>query len=164
MRVNRQIRISPVRLIDDNGQQVGIVPVDEALKYAEQAGLDLVEVSPTARPPVCRVMDYGKFKYEMSKKARTARKNRHAVQIKEIKMRPEISDHDFDFKVKHAIEFLGRGDKVKFTMVFRGREALHKDIGRKVLERVKEVISDTANVESDIRDEGRTLTMIATSK
>ena len=140
------------------------MPVQEALKYAAEAELDLVEVSPTAKPPVCRVLDYGKYKYELSKKARVAKKHRHVVHIKEIKMRSEISEHDFDFKVKHAIEFFSRGDKVKFTLVFRGREALHKDIGEQVLKRVKEVLNDTAVVESDIRNEGRNLIMIMASK
>jgi len=153
-----------VRLIDHEGTQVGIVPNQEAMRYAEEVGLDLVEVSPTAKPPVCRVMDYGKYKYEISKKARIARKNRHIVHVKEIKMRSEISEHDFDFKIKHAIEFLQRGDKVKFTLVFRGREALHKDIGRAVLERAKSVLADKAAVESDIRNEGRNMTMIVGSK
>jgi translation initiation factor IF-3 len=109
-------------------------------------------------------MDYGKYKYELSKKARIARKNRHVVHVKEIKMRSEISDHDFDFKIKHAIEFLGRGDKVKFTLVFRGRESLHKNIGESVLKRVKDVLANHAVIESDIRDEGRNLTMIMASK
>jgi len=132
--------------------------------YAEKAGLDLVEVSPTAKPPVCRVMDYGKFKYELAKKARHARKGRHVVQIKEIKMRSEISDHDFDFKMKHAIEFLQRGDKVKFTLVFRGRESLHKELGYNVLDRVKQQIVAYGVIERDIRDEGRNLTIITTPK
>jgi len=132
--------------------------------YAEKAGLDLVEVSPTAKPPVCRVMDYGKFKYELAKKARHARKGRHVVQIKEIKMRSEISEHDFDFKMKHAIEFLHRGDKVKFTLVFRGRESLHKELGYGVLDRVKQQIVAHGVIERDIRDEGRNLTIITTPK
>lgn len=136
------------------------MPVQEALKFAEQAGLDLVEVSPTAKPPVCRVLDYGKYKYELSKKARVAKKHRHVVHIKEIKMRSEISEHDFNFKIKHAIEFFSRKDKVKFTLVFRGRESLHKDIGEDVLKRVKEVLSEHAVVESDMRNEGRNLIMI----
>lgn len=110
------------------------------------------------------MLNYGKYKYELSKKARIARKNRHTVHVKEIKMRSEISEHDFNFKIKHAIEFFQRGDKVKFTLVFRGREALHKDIGRAVLQRVKEVTAEYAVIESDIRNEGRNLTMILASK
>ena len=153
-----------MRLIDADGKQVGIIPVQEAMRYAEQAGLDLVEVSPTAKPPVCRVMDYGKFKYEMAKKVRYARKGRHPAHIKEIKMRSEISEHDFDFKIKHAIEFLQRGDKVKFTLVFRGRESLHKELGYEVVERIKQRIGDHGLVERDVRDEGRNLTMITAPK
>ncbi len=132
--------------------------------YAEKAGLDLVEVSPTAKPPVCRIMDYGKFKYEMAKKVRVARKGRHEVRIKEIKMRSEISEHDFNFKMKHAIEFLQRGDKVKFTLVFRGRESLHKELGYEVLDRVKKEIGVYGIIERDVRDEGRNLTLITTPK
>ncbi len=160
VRVNEQIQISPVRLIDAEGKQVGVVPIEDAMRAAEAASLDLVEVSPTAKPPVCRIMDYGKFKYELSKKERTAKKNRHVIHVKEIKMRSEISEHDFDFKLKHAVEFLGRGDKVKFTLVFRGREVLHKDIGEAVLKRVAQSLEDRAVVEADIRHEGRNLMMI----
>jgi len=164
VRVNEQIRISPIRLIDEEGKQIGVVPIDTARKEAEQAGLDLVEVSPNADPPVCRIMDYGKFRYEITKRAKVARKKRHVVHIKEIKMRPEISEHDFDFKVKHARDFLSRGDKVKFTLVFRGREILHKDHGRSVLDRVVEVLNDIASVETDIHSEGRNLSMLVSPK
>jgi translation initiation factor IF-3 len=151
-------------LIDAEGKQVGIVPVDEALRAAEAAHLDLVEVSPTAKPPVCRIMDYGKFKYELAKKERVAKKNRHVIHVKEIKMRSEISDHDFDFKMRHALEFLDRGDKVKFTLVFRGREALHRDKGEAVLKRAVQFLADKAVVESDVRSEGRNLIMILAAK
>ncbi len=151
-------------MIDEDGQQVGIVPVQEALKSADVAGLDLVEISPNAKPPVCKIMDYGKYKYEVSKKVRIARKSRHIVHVKEIKMRSEISDHDFDFKVKHSIQFLERGDKVKFTLVFRGRESLHKDLGYTVLERVREIIKEYGTIERSVRDEGRNLTMIVAPK
>jgi translation initiation factor IF-3 len=151
-------------LIDEEGKQVGVVPVEEALRLSALAHLDLVEVSPTAKPPVCRIMDYGKFKYEMSKKVRTARKHRHVIHVKEIKMRSEISDHDFNFKMKHAEEFLQRGDKVKFTLVFRGREALHRDIGEAVLKRVTQSLEDKATIESGIRSEGRNLMMIVAPK
>ena len=134
------------------------------MDYAEEVGLDLVEVSPTAKPPVCRVMNYGKYKYEMSRKIRLARKSRHVVHVKEIKMRSEISVHDFNFKVKHATDFLQRGDKVKFTLVFRGRESLHKNLGRDVLDRVKQEIAEHGVIERDVRDEGRNLTMIVAPK
>lgn len=162
--MNQQIKISPVRLIDMDGNQVGVVSIDEARRHAEEAGLDLVEVSPNAKPPVCRIMDYGKYKYEVSKKAKVARKNRHIVHVKEIKMRSEISGHDFDFKMKHAEEFMDRGDKVKFTIMFRGREILHKDHGEAVLNRIKELFEERAAVESNIRLEGRNLSMIMAPK
>lgn len=164
VRVNEQIQISPVRLIDSEGRQVGVVPVEEALRAAEEAKLDLVEVSPTAKPPVCRIMDYGKYKYEMAKKERVAKKNRHIIHVKEIKLRTEISDHDFDFKMRHAVEFIDRGDKVKFTLVFRGREALHRDKGEAVLKRAVQFLENKVVVESDIRSEGRNLIMIIAPK
>jgi len=164
VRVNDQIRISPIRLIDSDGEQIGILPVEDARRQAEEAGLDLVEVSPNAKPPVCRIMDYGKYRYEITKRHKMARKKRHVVHIKEIKMRPEISDHDFQFKIKHAEEFLSRGDKVKFTLIFRGREILHKDHGRAVLTRVKDTLKDVASVETDIHSEGRNLSMLLSSK
>jgi translation initiation factor IF-3 len=151
-------------LIDEEGKQVGIVPIEEALRLAEQAHLDLVEVSPTAKPPVCRIMDYGKFKYEISKKVRVARKHRHVIHVKEIKLRSEISEHDFNFKMKHAEEFLSRGDKVKFTLVFRGREALHRDIGENILKKVTQALEEKAIIESSIRNEGRNLMMIVAPK
>lgn len=151
-------------MIDEEGKQVGVIPIEEALRLAENAHLDLVEVSPTAKPPVCRIMDYGKFKYEISKKVRTARKHRHVIHVKEIKLRSEISDHDFEFKMKHAEEFFQRGDKVKFTLVFRGREALHRDIGEEVLKRVTQALEDKAAVESGIRSEGRNLMLIMAPK
>jgi len=143
---------------------VGIIPIDEALRAAEATHLDLVEVSPTAKPPVCRIMDYGKFRYELAKKERLAKKNRHVIHVKEIKLRSEISDHDFDFKMCHAIDFIEHGDKVKFTLVFRGREALHRDIGEAVLKRVAQFLENKAVTESDIRSEGRNLIMIMAPK
>ena len=143
---------------------MGIIPIDEALRAAEATHLDLVEVSPTAKPPVCRIMDYGKFRYELAKKERLAKKNRHVIHVKEIKLRSEISDHDFDFKMSHAIDFIEHGDKVKFTLVFRGREALHRDIGEAVLKRVAQFLENKAVTESDIRSEGRNLIMIMAPK
>jgi translation initiation factor IF-3 len=164
IRINEQIQVSPIRLIDSEGKQVGIVPVNEALRAAEEVHLDLVEVSPTAKPPVCRIMDYGKFRYELAKKERQARKNRHVTHVKEIKLRSEISEHDFSFKMNHAIEFLERGDKVKFTLVFRGRESLHRDMGEAVLKRAVQFLDTRAVVESDVRSEGRNLIMIIAPK
>jgi translation initiation factor IF-3 len=160
LRVNDRIRISPVRLIDMNGEQVGIVSTDEARSIAAENGLDLVEVAPNSRPPVCRIMDYGKFKYEQARKAREAKKKQHVIHVKEIKMRPKIEEHDFGFKLRHARRFLEEGDKVKFTLRFRGREMTHPELGERVLERVKVELEDLGNVESDIRREGRTMTML----
>ena len=153
-----------MRLVDEDGNQVGIVPIEDALKVANDAELDLVEVSPNVKPPVCRIMNYGKYKYEISQKAKKARKNRNIIRVKEIKMRSEISNHDFNFKIKHAEEFMKRGDKVKFTLVFRGREILHKEIGENVLNRVIETLQDIAVIESPIRSDGNNLTMIMVSK
>jgi len=164
VRVNDQISVSPVRLISDDGKQLGIVSIDEAKRHADEVGKDLVEVSPNANPPVCRIMDYGKFRYEITKRDKTARKKRHVIQIKEIKMRPEISDHDFRFKIKHAEEFIKRGDKVKFTLIFRGREIVHKDHGVAVLNRVIETLQDIAAVETAIHSEGRNISMLMTGK
>jgi translation initiation factor IF-3 len=159
-RINQQIRISPVRVIDQDGNQVGIVPIERALELAEQLGLDLVEVAPMARPPVCRIMDYGKFKYEEQRKAREARKKQHHIQLKEVKMRPGIEDHDFEFKTRHARRFLEEGNKVKVTMMFRGRQMAHPEIGREVLDRVMKEVSDIAKVEMSPTMEARTMTMV----
>ncbi|MBW3629112.1 MAG: translation initiation factor IF-3 [Gemmatimonadetes bacterium] len=158
--MNQQIRISPVRVIDPEGEQAGILPIEQALSMAEELGLDLVEVAPMARPPVCRIMDYGKFKYEEQRKAREARKKQHQIQIKEVKMRPGIEDHDFDFKTRHARRFLEEGNKVKVTMMFRGRQMAHPEIGREVLERVLKEVSDVAKVEMSPTMEARAMTMV----
>jgi translation initiation factor IF-3 len=162
--VNEQIDSPTVRLIDKDGEQAGIVTIGQALEMAEQAGLDLVEVAPSSKPPVCRVMNFGKYKYEISKKAKQARKNRHVTQVKEIKMRSEISEHDFEFKLKHAEEFLSRGDKVKFTIVFRGREILHMDHGNELLKRIADQLQEKATIEATARREGNNLTMFFVGK
>ena len=159
-RVNRQIRISPVRVISPEGEQLGILSIERALEIAEDQGLDLVEVAPMARPPVCRIMDYGKFKYEEQRQAREARKKQHHVQIKEVKMRPGIEDHDFDFKVRHARKFLDEGHKVKLTMMFRGRQMAHPEYGRQVLDRVFQQLEDLSKVESHPMLEGRSMVMV----
>ena len=160
VRVNRQIRISPVRVISAEGQQLGIMSVDEALAAAEADGLDLVEVAPSARPPVVRIMDYGKYKYEEARKARLARKKQHQIQIKEVKFRPGIEPHDLEFKLRHARRFLDEGNKVKATMMFRGRQMAHPEHGREVLRKVAESLDDVGKVESQPSFEGRTMTMI----
>jgi translation initiation factor IF-3 len=159
-RVNRQIRISPVRVISPEGEQLGILSIERALEIAEDQGLDLVEVAPMARPPVCRIMDYGKFKYEEQRQAREARKKQHHVQIKEVKMRPGIEEHDFDFKVRHARKFLDEGHKVKLTMMFRGRQMAHPEYGRQVLDRVFQQLQDLSKVESHPMLEGRSMVMV----
>jgi len=164
VRVNRQIRISPVRVIGADGEQLGILPVEEALAAAEEQGLDLVEVAPTARPPVVRIMDYGKFKYEEARQARAARKKQHQTQIKEVKMRPMIEPHDFEFKIRHARRFLEEGDKVKVTMMFRGRQITHPELGREVLKEVAEALQDVGKVESVPSMEGRMMIMVVAPK
>ncbi|MEW6413011.1 MAG: translation initiation factor IF-3 [Candidatus Zixiibacteriota bacterium] len=160
MRINGQIRISPVRLIGPDGDQLGIVPTDQALERARENGLDLVEVAPNSRPPVCRILDYGKFKYELSKKDRLAKKKQHSFQLKEMRYRPKIDQHDFDFKTKHVREFLEQGSKVKVFVMFRGREMAHIEFGRKVLDRVAEELKDLALIEVEPKLEGRTMTMV----
>jgi translation initiation factor IF-3 len=164
MRINGEIRAREVRLVGEGGEQLGIVNLRDALRIAAERTLDLVEVAPTARPPVCRVMDFGKFKYEQSKRDREARKKQHNVVIKEVKMRPRIETHDFDVKRKNAERFLREGDKVKATIMFRGREIVHTDIGRQVLERLAASLGELAQVERPARVEGRNLTMILTPR
>jgi len=164
VRVNRMIRISPVRLVDADGSQVGIVPLDEAFRLASERELDLVEVAPSARPPVVKVMDWGKYKFEQAKAARAAKKKQHVIQIKEVKYRPGIDDHDFDFKTRHARQFLEEGNKVKLTMMFRGRQVTHSELGRNVLYRVFEEVKTIAKIEAEPRLEGRNMTMVLAPK
>lgn len=151
-------------MIGADGQQLGIMPVEEALAAAEAQGLDLVEVAPSARPPVVRIMDYGKYKYEQARKAREARKKQHQIQVKEVKFRPGIEPHDFEFKVRHARRFLMEGNKVKATMMFRGRQVAHPEFGREVLNRVAEALADVGRVESEPTMEARTMTMVLAPK
>jgi len=160
VRINDQIRISPVRFIDADGEQVGIVSLDEARERATEASLDLVEVAPDARPPVCRLMDYGKFRYEEQRREREARKKQHTMHVKEVKYRPGIEDHDYEFKTRHVRRFLEEGDKVKVTMMFRGRQLSHPEIGLAVLERVFSDVEDVSKIESQPTREGRTMIMI----
>jgi translation initiation factor IF-3 len=141
-----------------------VLPVREALTLAQSKGLDLVEVSPTARPPVCRIMDYGKFKYEQNRRARKAKKKQHQMQLKEIKMRPKIEEHDYTFKVQHARQFLEGRDKVKLTVTFRGREIAHQEIGHRLIQKVIAALADVSTVESPPRSEGRTLTSVLMPK
>ncbi|HEY9230244.1 MAG TPA: translation initiation factor IF-3 [Gemmatimonadaceae bacterium] len=164
VRVNRQIRISPVRVIGADGSQLGILEVDAALRMAEDLGLDLVEVAATARPPVVRIMDYGKYKFEMAKQARLAKKKQHVIELKEVKYRPGIDDHDFDTKTRHARRFLEEKNKVKVTMMFRGRQVAHPELGQAVLERVATALADVGKIESAGRLEGKSMTMILAPK
>ncbi|MCM2343622.1 MAG: translation initiation factor IF-3 [Alphaproteobacteria bacterium] len=163
LNINDQIRARQVRLIAEDGEQVGVVSIQDALARAEEAGLDLVEISPNAEPPVCKILDYGKYKYEQQKKAAEARKKQKVIEVKELKFRPSIDDHDYQVKIKAARRFLEDGDKVKITLRFRGREMAHLDLGMKVMNRVREELSDLAKVEMDARVEGRQAIMILTS-
>ena len=163
-RVNEQIRISPVRLIGADGEQVGIVPIEEAKRAAAERDLDLVEVAAMARPPVVKVMDYGKYRFEQAKAAKAAKKKQHIIHLKEVKYRPGVSDHDFDFKTRHARRFLEEGNKVKLTMMFRGRQVTHPELGRKVLLRVFAELDDVAKVEMQAKLEGRNMTMVLAPK
>lgn len=159
-RINEDIRSATIRLIAPNGDMLGVVPVKQGLSLAEQHGLDLVEISPNAEPPVCKVMDYGKFKYEAQKKASEARKKQKVVSIKEIKMRPNIDQHDYGIKMKAVRKFLEEGDKVKFTLRFRGREMSHQELGMKLMQQVKADLLGTIKVESEPRLEGRQMVMV----
>jgi len=163
-RINERIRVPQVRVIGDDGSQVGVLATREALAMAQAKGMDLVEVSPTARPPVCRIMDYGKYKYEQNRRARKAKKNQHVMQLKEIKMRPKIDDHDYGFKMDHARQFLHERDKVKFTIQFRGREMAHQEIGYRLVEKIVAELVELAQVEQHPRSEGRTLTLVLAPK
>ncbi len=164
VRVNRQIRISPVRVVTAEGEQLGVLPVEEALAAAQERGLDLVEVAPMARPPVVKIMDYGKFKFEEAKAARAAKKKQHVIHLKEVKYRPGIDDHDFDFKTRHAREFLGEGNKVKVTMMFRGRQMAHPELGKAVLDRVASALADIGKVEQEPKLDGRNMIMVLAPK
>ncbi len=144
-------------MVNEDGQQLGVMATDAARDVAGRLGLDLVEISPSARPPVCKIMDYGRYKYELKKKAASAKKQQHQSQVKEIKMRPQISQHDLDFKLRNARRFLFDGDKVKLTVMFRGREIVHTNVGWKLLDRMKETLAEIAGPESSPQMEGRTL-------
>ncbi|MBV9833710.1 MAG: translation initiation factor IF-3 [Alphaproteobacteria bacterium] len=163
-RVNRDIRAQRVRLINELGEMVGVLDVREAEEMAMEAGLDLIEISPNADPPVCKIGDYGKYKYEAQKKANEARKKQKVIEVKEIKLRPGIDDHDYDVKMRQMRQFLEEGDKVKVTLRFRGREMAHQDLGVKVLERVRDELADLSKIETYPRLEGRQMVMVLTTK
>ena len=159
-RINERIRAREIRVVDDDGSQLGVMTPHDAMVRAQERGLDLVEVAPNANPPVCRIMDYGKYKYELKKKAAVSKAKAHAAILKEVKLRPRTDDHDLDFKLKNARRFLMEGDKVKVTLMFRGREIVHTSIGREQLDKVKEMLADIAAVENPPRMDGRFMSMI----
>jgi translation initiation factor IF-3 len=160
LRINRQIRSLKVRLIGATGEQVGIVSIQEAQARADEAGLDLVEIAPNATPPVCKVIDYGKYRYDQTKKEKENKKAQHQVKIKEIKLRPTTDDHDLETKLRHARDFLSKGNKVKISLMFRGREMAHPEIGSKLIDQVCETLSDVATAESPAKLFGRFLTIV----
>jgi translation initiation factor IF-3 len=163
-RVNERIRVREVRVIDDTGQQLGIMPPQQALTIARQKGLDLVEVSATAVPPVCRIMDFGRYQYLEQKRARQAKKHQKTIEIKEIKFRPKVDEHDYQFKRKHIERFLLDGDKVKATVFFRGREMAHPEFGRRILERLVADLGEVAIAETMPRLEGNQMSTILTQR
>ena len=158
------IRVKEVAVIDTEGEQLGTFPTREAIALAQDRDLDLVEVSPNANPPVCRIMDWGKHKYKQSKRAHEAKKNQKVIHVKEVKFRPNTDRHDFDFKVKNVLRFLEAGDKAKVVIFFKGREIVHRKGGEKILERVAEAVEDYGVIEQTAKQEGRTLTMILVPK
>jgi len=158
------IRVREVSLIGNDGEPLGVFPTQEALNMAEEKDQDLVEVAPNSSPPVCRIMDYGKFKYQQSKRAHEAKKKQKIIHVKEVKLRPNTDQHDYDFKLKNAFRFLESGDKVKVLVFFRGREIVHRENGQKLLVRVTETLEDIAVVEQEAKQEGRTLCMIFAPK
>jgi len=163
-RINDEIRVPQVRLIDDAGEMIGVMSAREALIRAYDVGLDLVEISPNAVPPVCKILDYGKYKYEQQKKANEARKKQKVVEIKEIKVRPNIDDHDYEVKMKQMKSFIGEGDKVKVTLRFRGREMAHQELGVKVLERIRNDLTELVKVEQLPKLENRHMVMVVAPK
>jgi translation initiation factor IF-3 len=159
-RINERIRVPEVRLIDENGEQVGIIPTEQALERARQSDLDLVEVAPQSKPPVCRILDYSKYKYEQEQKAKAARKHQQQVNVREIKLRPKIAQHDYETKRGHVERFLKQQDKVKVTIMFRGREQSHPERGRMLLDRLLQDVSEIGVMEQEPLQEGRNMTML----
>ena len=164
MRINEEIRIREVRVTDANGEQLGIMLTRDALRLAEEQHLDLVEVAPKARPPVCRIMDFGKYRYEQQKRDKEARKKQKVVTVKEVKLRPNIEQHDFEVKLKSAQRFIEEGNKVKVTIMFRGRDLSHPEIGTAVLDRIAKAMEETVSVERAAKLEGKNMTMILSPK
>jgi translation initiation factor IF-3 len=164
LRGAREQRVRDVRVIDDEGTALGILSVRDALALAQEKGLDLIEVAPTAQPPVCRIMDYGKYKYEQGKREREQHKKQRQQEVKGIKMRPVTAEHDFQVRVKHTLDFLGEGDKVKVTVQFKAREITHPEIGRRLMERMIEAVNEHAVIEKPPSLEGKMMTMILSPK
>jgi translation initiation factor IF-3 len=162
--VNEGIRAREVRVITADGEQFGVLPIAEALRIAAERELDLVEVAPEAAPPVCRIMDFGKFKYQQSRRAKDARKKQTIIQVKEVKMGPKTDEHDYQFKARHVRRFLEDGNKAKVTIRFRGREMAHTELGRRLLDKMSQDLADIATIESHAKLEGRNLVMILTPK
>ncbi|MDO9350971.1 MAG: translation initiation factor IF-3 [Deltaproteobacteria bacterium] len=160
VRINREIRAKEVRVIDSEGKQLGILPLVEALRVAANADLDLVEVSPKSEPPVCRIMDFGKFKYQQSKKAHDAKKKQAVVHLKEVKLRAKTEEHDLEFKLRHIERFLKEGNKTKVTIIFRGREITHSDLGKQMMGRIAEKAKEWGKIEQPAKFEGRNYVMI----
>lgn len=163
-RINHQIRIRQVRVIDEEGKQLGVMETADALALAVKKELDLVEIAPNQRPPVCRIMDFGKYKYEEKKKEQASRRKQHQVQVKELRVRPATGDHDLQVKIKQARQFLADGDKVLVCCLFRGRQMAHKEVGEQVVNEVVKLLADVAKVESGIRMEGRRMVLLLSKK
>jgi translation initiation factor IF-3 len=163
LNINEEIKATDVRVIDE-GKQLGIMSLTAAMEVAAKAGLDLVEVAPNSSPPVCRIMDYGKFRYQQSKKLQVAKKSQSIIQVKEIRIRPKTDEHDLQVKIKHIKKFLGQNDKVKITMMFRGREMAYTDLGRKIMEDVQKALADVSIIDQHPKLEGRNMIMMVSPK
>lgn len=164
LRINEEIRIKEVRVTSADGEQLGIMATRDALRMAEEQHLDLVEVAPKAKPPVCRIMDFGKYRYEQQKREKEAKKKQKVISIKEVKLRPNIEQHDFDVKLKNALRFVEEGDKVKVTIMFRGRELSHQSLGKEVLDRMADQLKDKVAIEREAKLEGKNMIMILAPK
>lgn len=162
MRINREIRAPRVRVIDRDGHQLGVLTLMDAIHRAEQVGLDLVEIAPTADPPVCKIIDFGKYRYQQTKKEKESKKSQHQVKVKEIKVKPNTDDHDLQTKLRHAREFITEGDKVKITCVFRGREMAHPEFGERIVQKFCDDMADIATLESPAKMFGKSLTVVLT--
>lgn len=160
MRVNREIRAPKVRVIDQNGEQIGVMTIREAIQKAEESGIDLVEIVPEANPPVCKIIDYGKYRYDQTKREKESKKASHQIKVKEIKFKPNIDEHDLDTKLRHLRDFLSKGNKVKVSCVFRGREMVHTEIGERLVQKVVDDLQDVAAVEAPMKLFGRMLTVV----